>query len=107
MTLKMAVLAPTPRAMVSAAVRAKTGLLRRDRPASASSFMSMYPPGQYRSRYASYSLADSTQAVCPGNFGGRGSGGKSGERVCYHGVSASNKGRTRDLPWQNIFPAGN
>src|SRR5260370_9857803 len=36
-TLKMAVLAPTPRAMVSAAVSAKIGLFRSVRPANASS----------------------------------------------------------------------
>ena len=34
MTLKMAVLAPTPSAMVMAAVRVKTGLLRRARVAN-------------------------------------------------------------------------
>src|SRR6266566_1722579 len=43
-TLKMAVLAPTPRAMVSAAVSAKIGLLRSVRPANASSRSAILPP---------------------------------------------------------------
>src|SRR2546429_6076314 len=43
-TLKMAVLAPTPRAMVSAAVSAKIGLFRSVRPANASSRSAILPP---------------------------------------------------------------
>src|SRR5580700_2077341 len=40
----MAVLAPTPKAMVSAAVNAKTGLFRRVRPANARSRKDIAPP---------------------------------------------------------------
>src|SRR6266478_1815814 len=43
-TLKMAVLAPTPKAMVSAAVSAKTGLFRKVRPAKARSRNGIFPP---------------------------------------------------------------
>src|SRR5712692_7387686 len=43
-TLKMAVLAPTPRAMVSAAVSAKIGLFRSVRPANARSRNGILPP---------------------------------------------------------------
>ena len=43
-TLKMAVLAPTPRAIVSAAVNAKIGLFRSVRPANARSRKGIVPP---------------------------------------------------------------
>src|SRR5207248_4482709 len=43
-TLKMSVLAPTPKAMVSAAVSAKTGLFRKVRPAKAKSRNGIFPP---------------------------------------------------------------
>src|SRR6266566_3839973 len=55
-TLKMAVLAPTPRAMVSAAVSAKIGLFRSVRPANASSRSAILPP---------HSSAAAAQRIAP------------------------------------------
>jgi hypothetical protein len=45
-TLKMAVLAPTPKAIVSAAVSAKIGLFRSVRPANRSSRNDIFAPGR-------------------------------------------------------------
>src|SRR5580704_7291598 len=70
-TLKMAVLAPTPKAIVRMAVSAKTGLFRSVRAARASSRMSIVPsqiPALTREEYhAPVHLRDHTQrAGCLG-----------------------------------------
>src|SRR5580658_4991895 len=71
----MAVLAPTPKAMVSAAVRAETGLLRNTRAATARSRKSISPPPESFEQTGSATLVQGDvrgqsrrRAVCHGTM---------------------------------------